>query len=136
MKTLILIFFLLINLYSYSQKKEFSYDESILLEYAILGIKEYDLGASEKSEFTKYYDTTNYLNFGRIIKDCEGIKRKIILYVFKSKVGKYNASIYMTYSDGMFESFLSRGYSVQSPENEFNSFKTLKDGKDLFHCGL
>jgi hypothetical protein len=136
MKTIILTFFLIINFSSYSQKKEFNYDESILFEYALLGIKEYDFATSKKSEFNKYYDTTKYLTHGRIIKDCEGINRKIILYVFKSKVGKYNASIYMIYSDGLFESFLSRGYSVQSPENEFNDFKNMKDGDDLFHCGI
>jgi len=91
MKTLILTFFLIINFSSYSQKKEFNYDESILLKYTILGIKEYDLSTSNKSEFSKYYDTTNYLTLGRSIKDCEGISRKIVIYVFKSKVGKYNA---------------------------------------------
>jgi len=136
MKTLILTLFLIINFSSYSQKKEFNYNESILLEYAILGIKEYDLASSKKSEFNKNYDTTKYLTYGRMIKDCEGISRKIIIYVFKSKVGKYNASTYMIYSDGLFESFLSRGYSIQSPENEFNNFKNMKDGDDLFHCGL
>jgi len=115
MKTLILTLFLIINFSSYSQKKEFNYNESILLEYAILGIKEYDLASSKKSEFNKNYDTTKYLTYGRMIKDCEGISRKIIIYVFKSKVGKYNASTYMIYSDGLFESFLSRGYSIQSP---------------------
>ena len=136
MKTLILTLFLTINFSSYSQKKEFNYDESILLEYAKLGIKEYDLATSKKSEFNKNYDTTKYLTHGRIIKDCEGISKKIILFVFKSKVGKYNASTYMVYSDGLFESFLSRGYSVQSPENELNYFKNLKDVEDLFHCGI
>lgn len=39
MKTLILSLFLMINCYYYSQKKEVNNDESILLEYAILGIK-------------------------------------------------------------------------------------------------
>ena len=136
MKTLILTFFLIISFSSYSQKKEFNYDESILLEYAILGIKEYDFATSKKSEFNENYDSTKYLTYGRIIKDCEGISRKIILYVFKSKVGKHNASTYMIYSDGLFESFLSRGYSVQSPENELNYFKKLKDGDDLFNCGI
>jgi hypothetical protein len=136
MKTLILTYLLIINFSSYSQEKEFNYDESILLEYAILGIKEYDIASSKKSEFIENYDTSNYLTFGRIIEDCEGISRKIILYVFKSKVGKYNASTYMIYSDGLFESFLSRGYSIQSPENELNYFKKLKDGEDLFHCGI
>jgi len=136
MKTLILTLFLTINFSSYSQKKEFNYDESILLEYAKLGIKEYDLATSKKSEFNKNYDTTKYLTHGRIIKDCEGISKKIILFVFKSKVGKYNASTYIVYSDGVFESFLTRGYSVQSPDNELNYFKNLKDGEDLFHCGI
>ena len=136
MKTLILTFFLIISFSSYSQKKEFNYDESILLEYAILGIKEYDFATSKKSEFNENYDSTKYLTYGRILKDCEGISRKIILYVFKSKVGKHNASTYMIYSDGLFESFLSRGYSVQSPENELNYFKKLKDGDDLFNCGI
>jgi len=136
MKTLILILFLTINLYSFSQKTEFNYDEPILLEYAKLGILEYDLASSKKSEFNKNYDTTKYLTYGRVINDCEGISRKIILFVFKSKVGQYTASTYMIYSDGLFESFLSRGYSAQSAENELNYFKNLKDGGNLFHCGI
>ena len=136
MKTITLIFSLTICITSYSQKKEFDYNESILLEYAILGMKEYDLVSRNESNFIESFDTTNYLSFCRIIKDCEGIDQKIILYTFKNKVGEYHASIYMIYSDSMFESFLSRGYSIQSPKDEINYFKQLKDGKDLFHCGI
>ena len=136
MKTLIITFFTLITLLSYSQEKEFNYAESLLLEYAILGIKEYDIASSKKSKFLENYDISNYFTFGKIIKDCEGKNRKVILYAFKSKVGKYHASVYMIYSDGLFNSFLNRGYSIQSPENELNYFENLKDGEDLFQCGI
>lgn len=136
MKLIIIIITLSISLSCFSQKKEIDYNESILLEYAILGIKEYNLVTSYKSEFTKDYDINNYFNFGRIIKDCNGINKKIVLFAFESKSGGPHASIYLILSDGLFASFLSRGYSIRTPKDEIEYFKQLKDGDYLFHCGL
>ena len=134
-KTIILLIFT--NSFLYGQESEFEYNEDIMVRYAILAMEERNIRLSKQSEFSKNFDTVNYLTIGKVLKDCEGNDKKVILVIFDGKKRKSNASVYMIYSRyNTFDTFLRTGSSIQSAKSEFCGFWNMEDGEDLFNCGI
>lgn len=127
----------LTSINSFGQINDFEYNEELYLEYAITGIKEYYYVSNIKEKFQEQFDIKNYFTASKIISDCNQNPTKIILYSFKNYESNSNASIYIVISDdNLFDSFLIRGHSIISPEEELNQFIKKENKDELFKCSL
>ena len=127
----------LTSINSFGQINDFEYNEELYLEYAITGIKEYYYVSKIKEKFQEQFDIKNYFTASKIISDCNQNPTKIILYSFKNYESNSNASIYIVISDdNLFDSFLIRGHSIISPEEELKQFIKKENKDELFKCGL
>lgn len=138
MRTIATIIVLLGTLNLFGQDGTFQYDNQIIVKYAITALEEFNAHITGTSkELKSEYELDNSTSYGRIMKDCEGEKVRVVMVVFPSKNEDGHASVSLTYSeDNQFGMILNREYSIQTGEEAIEGFKNSDFGDFLFGCGL